>query len=85
MKAIAQLGMVAHIAIAIMVTVILSGQAAYRTFYPDGPISAQQYADMTYHPYASLAGAVLPGVIAGLIVFAALRWQRRKNVHKISN
>jgi hypothetical protein len=85
MKALAQLGMAAHIAIAILVTAILSGQAAYRTLYPGGPISAQQYADLTYHPYASLVGAMTPGVIAGLVAFAALRWPRRKVTPKFPN
>lgn len=85
MKALAQLGTGAHIAIAIVFTAMFSGRAAYTTLYPSAPISVWEQEDMFYHPYASVAGAMFPGIVAGLVIFAVLRWLGKKDGRKISN
>lgn len=85
MKALSQLGIAAHIATAILIVAVLGGRAAYVTVYPGPNVSVQQHADFTYHPYASVAGAMLPSVVGGLIVFAGLRWLAKKNGPNISN
>jgi len=85
MKALAQLRIGAHIAIAVAIAAGTSGRAVFSTLYPSAPISAQEHVDMTQHPYASLAGAMLPGVVAGLLSFVVFRWLAKKNDPNISN
>jgi hypothetical protein len=85
MKALAQLRIGAHIAIAIFIGAGTSARAVFSTLYPGGPISAQEHVDMAQHPYASLARAMLPGVVAGLLSFVVFRGLAKKNDPDISN
>ena len=85
MKALASLGTAAHAALAIVVAATTSGQSAYSMLFPSGPVSAQRQLDMLYHPYASVAGAMFPGIVGGFVFFAVLRWLAKKNERKISS
>jgi L-lactate permease len=85
MNALAGLGHGARILLAFLLFLVISGQAVYRTLYPNTPIDPQQYADITQHPYASSLGAAFPGLVAGLIAYAVLTWLARKRTKDISN
>lgn len=85
MKALATLSSGARLLFCIVLFVAIAAPSVYRTVYPDYPISRQEYADLTQHPYASMLGAALPALVGGLIAYGVLTWLARKSSSKISN
>ena len=65
MKALAQLGTGAHIAIAIVFTAMFSGRAAYTTLYPSAPISVWEQEDIVLSPVCVGRGRYVPGHCRG--------------------